>query len=97
MVTLKLLPDLPCQTPIYNGSQFDIHIDNVMEYSQKAVEGTGDMVEIDELNHATLLYNMFSRYSKDQIYTYVGPILLAVNPFKNVDQLYTSEKVESYK
>ena len=49
------------------------------------------MVEIDELNHATLLYNLYKRYTKDEIYTYVGPILLAMNPFKNLDYLYTEE------
>jgi len=42
------------------------------------------MVEIDELNNATLLYNLFKRYEKDEIYTYVGPILLAMNPFKMI-------------
>lgn len=49
------------------------------------------MVEIDELNHATLLYNLYKRYVKDEIYTYVGPILLGMNPFKNLDYLYTEE------
>lgn len=42
------------------------------------------MVEIDELNHATLLHNLFKRYCKDEIYTYVGPVLLAMNPFKSL-------------
>jgi len=55
-----------------------------MDYSQKSEEGLSDMVEIDELNNATLLYNLFKRYEKDEIYTYVGPILLAMNPFKMI-------------
>lgn len=54
------------------------------------------MVEIDELNHATLLYNMFNRYMRDDIYTYVGPILLAMNPFKNLDGIYTEQRVKEY-
>lgn len=44
------------------------------------------MVEIDELNHATLMHNLCSRYLKDEIYTYVGPIILAMNPFKSLDK-----------
>ncbi len=48
------------------------------------------MVDIDELNHATLLQNLEARYNRDEIYTYVGPIILAVNPFMNLnDRLYT--------
>ena len=42
------------------------------------------MVEIDELNSASLLYNLGNRYAKDEIYTYVGPILLVLNPFKAI-------------
>jgi myosin heavy subunit len=46
--------------------------------------------DIDELNHATLLQNLEARYNRDEIYTYVGPIILAVNPFMNLnDRLYT--------
>jgi myosin heavy subunit len=40
------------------------------------------MTELDELNHATVLRNLYTRYLKDEIYTYVGETLLAVNPFK---------------
>ena len=62
-----------------------------MEYSASSEKGIADMVDIDELNHATLLYNLFKRYTKNEIYTYVGPILLAMNPFKSMDHLYTEE------
>jgi len=67
-----------------------------MEYSSRAEEGIQDMVDIDELNHATLLYNLFKRYEHDEIYTYVGPILLAMNPFKRMPQLYVEEEVRKY-
>lgn len=54
------------------------------------------MVEIDELNHATLLHNMRSRYQNNEIYTYVGPILLAMNPFKAMPHLTNNETVAMY-
>lgn len=56
------------------------------------------MVDIDELNHATLLQNLEARYNRDEIYTYVGPIILAVNPFMNLnDKLYTDAQMDMYK
>jgi myosin V len=56
------------------------------------------MVDIDELNHATLLQNLEARYNRDEIYTYVGPIILAVNPFMNLnDKLYTDPQMDMYK
>lgn len=45
------------------------------------------MVEIDELNPASLLFNLMTRYKRDDIYTYVGPILLVLNPFKAIPHL----------
>ena len=56
-----------------------------------ADKGIADMIDIDELNHATILWNLYKRYQKDEIYTYVGPTLLAVNPFKNMNHKYPTD------
>lgn len=69
---------------------FETKVELTLDYSQNAIAGLPDMVDIDELNHATLLQNLEARYNRDEIYTYVGPIILAVNPFMNLnDKLYT--------
>ena len=57
-------------------------------FSSLAYQGYGRMLDIDELNHATILWNLYKRYIVDDIYTYVGPTLLAVNPFKRMDKKY---------
>jgi myosin heavy subunit len=49
------------------------------------------MVEIDELNPASILYNLMTRYRRDEIYTYVGPILLVLNPFKAIEGINDEE------
>lgn len=54
------------------------------------------MIDIDELNHATVLYNIYKRYINDDIYTYVGPTLLAVNPFKNMSKKYPPSCINDY-
>jgi myosin-5 len=68
-----------------------------MDYSLAADKGIKDMIDIDELNHATILYNLFRRYEQDDIYTYVGPTLLAVNPFKDMGAKYPATLIEDYK
>ena len=90
-LVLKLTPDEQpyCKIQEYLAPSFEVPIDRTMEYSASSEKGIADMVEIDELNHATLLFNLFRRYSNNEIYTYVGPILLAMNPFKDMDHLYT--------
>lgn len=61
-----------------------------------AEAGLNDMVEIDELNPATLLFNMSQMYSRYDIFVYVGPILLVMNPFKALPALATAELKAEY-
>lgn len=49
------------------------------------------MINMEILNDAELLYNLLVRTKKNIIFTYVGPTLLAVNPFKYFLELYTPE------
>lgn len=41
-----------------------------------------DLCQLPDLTERTLLENLKARFEKDLIYTYVGSILIAVNPFK---------------
>ncbi|XP_043204148.1 unconventional myosin-VI-like isoform X1 [Amphibalanus amphitrite] len=55
-----------------------------------------DNCALMNLNEATLLNNVRLRYGRDAIYTYVANILLAVNPYKDMRQLYSSEVIKKY-
>lgn len=46
------------------------------------------MVNLEIINDAELLVNLAIRYKNDLIFTYVGPTLLVVNPFKPVPPLF---------
>ncbi|GFS73987.1 myosin heavy chain 95F [Trichonephila clavipes] len=48
------------------------------------------------LNEATLLNNIRLRYKRDQIYTYVANILIAVNPYFEIKNLYSSATISKY-
>lgn len=41
-----------------------------------------DLCQLPDLNEQTLLDNLRARFLAGHIYTYVGSILIAVNPFK---------------
>ncbi|CAG0922973.1 unnamed protein product [Notodromas monacha] len=49
------------------------------------------------LNEATLLNNVRLRYLKDKIYTYVGNILVAVNPYNDIQDLYSTQSISRYR
>ena len=58
-------------------------------------QGFEDMVEMEHFNEAELLQNVFHRYNLNQIFTYVGPTLLVVNPYVRIPELYT-EQIKSH-
>lgn len=86
-----------CVTAEYKKTSFTVEIRRTLDFSKVSEQGVADMVEIDELNSASLVYNLATRYRKKQIYTYVGPILLALNPFGPVEGVTGPEVVARYK
>jgi len=44
-----------------------------------------NLIKLANLNEPSILNAVCMRYKRDQIYTYTGPILIAVNPFKSID------------
>ena len=54
-----------------------------------------DLCNLPDLNERTLLENIESRFKNSNIYTYVGSILIAVNPFKFFP-IYNPKYVKMY-
>ncbi|CAB3980876.1 unconventional myosin-IXa-like [Paramuricea clavata] len=67
------------------GFQFDAH-SNVDD---------DDLCRLPDLNEQTLLEKLFQRFERGKIYTYVGEILIAVNPYKFFP-IYNPKYIEAY-
>ncbi|XP_052526541.1 myosin-IIIa-like isoform X2 [Tympanuchus pallidicinctus] len=63
---------------------------------QRGVGVAGDLAALAELDEASLLGALRDRFLRQQIYTDVGDILIAVNPFQPL-QLYGREVSEQYR
>ncbi|XP_073224429.1 myosin-15-like [Cicer arietinum] len=59
--------------------------------------GVEDMTRLAYLNEPGVLYNLRRRYALNDIYTYTGSILIAVNPFTKLPHLYNNHMMEQYK
>ncbi|KAH9653101.1 Myosin-15 [Citrus sinensis] len=59
--------------------------------------GVDDMTKLTYLNEPGVLYNLERRYALNDIYTYTGSILIAVNPFTKLPHLYNVHMMEQYK
>ncbi|KAJ9564948.1 hypothetical protein OSB04_000914 [Centaurea solstitialis] len=74
---------------------------NLSKIYSKDVEaplgGVDDMTKLSYLHEPGVLQNLATRYQLNEIYTYTGNILIAVNPFKKLDHLYGVSMMERYK
>ncbi|TXG72473.1 hypothetical protein EZV62_001052 [Acer yangbiense] len=59
--------------------------------------GVDDMTKLAYLHEPGVLQNLRCRYDMNEIYTYTGNILIAVNPFRRLPHLYDSQAMEQYK
>ncbi|KAH0778061.1 hypothetical protein KY290_009472 [Solanum tuberosum] len=59
--------------------------------------GVDDMTKLSYLHEPGVLQNLKTRYELNEIYTYTGNILIAINPFQKLAHLYDSHMMQQYK
>ncbi|XP_077989590.1 unconventional myosin heavy chain 6-like [Glandiceps talaboti] len=57
--------------------------------------GIPDMTIISDIDEKSINENLKTRFHRDEIYTYTGNILVAVNPYKRL-AIYDEEKIATY-
>ncbi|CAM9949155.1 unnamed protein product [Bubo scandiacus] len=56
----------------------------------------GDLVLLDPLTEESLLQTLQERFRRSHIYTYIGDVVISVNPYRPLP-IYTPEKVQEYR
>ena len=56
-----------------------------------------DLIKLQYVNRPAILHTLRSRFMNDQIYTSIGQILVALNPFKWIKGIYDTDVKEKYK
>ncbi|KAH0931813.1 hypothetical protein HID58_008930 [Brassica napus] len=81
-----------------NGKTVVAKIANVFPKDTEAPPGgVDDMTKLSYLHEPGVLNNLAMRYELNEIYTYTGNILIAVNPFQRLPHLYDTHMMEQYK
>ncbi|XP_066063374.1 unconventional myosin-Ia [Chamaea fasciata] len=58
-------------------------------------EAVADLVLLDPLTEESLVQTLQERFRRHDIYTYIGNVVISVNPYQSLP-IYTPEKVEEY-
>ncbi|XP_015889296.3 myosin-17 isoform X1 [Ziziphus jujuba] len=81
-----------------NGKTLTTNISKVFPKDTEAPPGgVDDMTKLSYLHEPGVLHNLATRYELNEIYTYTGNILIAVNPFQRLPHLYDTHMMEQYK
>ncbi|KAG5232665.1 myosin [Salix suchowensis] len=59
--------------------------------------GVDDMTKLSYLHEPGVLENLKTRYELNEIYTYTGNILIAINPFQRLPHIYDGHMMQQYK
>ena len=62
----------------------------------KKEKGVNDFVLLDKVAEDEFLKNLQVRYEDDSIYTFIGTVVVSVNPYKHLN-IYTKELIELYR
>ncbi|XP_033899889.3 unconventional myosin-Ib-like isoform X5 [Acipenser ruthenus] len=58
--------------------------------------GLGDMVLLEPLTEESFIENLRKRFDHNEIYTYIGSVVISINPYRSLP-IYTPDKVEEYR
>ncbi|KAG9382037.1 Myosin heavy chain [Pyrenophora tritici-repentis] len=68
----------------------------VFETTKKKEVGVSDLTLISKISNEAINENLKKRFENGEIYTYIGHVLVSVNPFRDLG-IYTDQVLESYK
>ncbi|GIX62412.1 myosin H [Babesia caballi] len=82
----------------YNGEQLTVPLEDCLNVDvMNAPLDTHDLVKLPHANSAVVLDILRTRFMADCIYTYAGKLLIVLNPFKLIPNLYGPAVIERYR
>jgi len=81
---------LPC------GDVYKMTSCNATRVADQDDDGVDDILKLKEFSEMSLIHSLRVRYARDEIYTFVGPILISINPYKWLKDMYSEQAMLDY-
>lgn len=75
---------------------YRLQCEGLRDVKPEAKLGVPDILDLNDFSEMSLLQTLRSRYDLDKVYTFVGTILISVNPYKWIKGLYAEGKMLEY-
>ena len=79
-----------------SGDVYKVPAAGVSKVTDQDDEGVDDILRLKEFSEMSLIHTLRVRYARDDIYTFVGPILISINPYKWFKDLYSEQTMVEY-
>ena len=73
-----------------------LYADGILTVKPEAQAGVPDILDLNDFSEMSLLTTVRARYLRDEVYTFVGPILISINPYKWNHNLYSEANMIHY-
>ncbi|GAB2253795.1 hypothetical protein Droror1_Dr00021604 [Drosera rotundifolia] len=96
LVTIQSTSGEESHVQLPAGNVFVVATADLLPANPSILEGVGDLIQLSYLNGPSVLHNLQHRYSHDMIYSKAGPVLIAINPFKEM-HIYGNNYITAYR
>jgi len=79
-----------------NGDVFKMPGSAIVKVTEQDDSGVDDILRLRDFSEMSLIHSLRVRYARDDIYTFVGPILISINPYKWFRDLYNVQTMSEY-
>jgi myosin heavy subunit len=79
-----------------DGEVHRMRADSLKRVAPQDLQGVTDILQLNDFSEMSLLHTLRVRYERDEVYSFVGPILISINPYKWIPDLYEETTMLKY-
>ena len=96
VISLLVIADVSFPSLFLSFQVHRLKAEGILTVKPEAQVGVADILDLNDFSAMSLLTTLRARYQRDEVYTFVGPILISINPYKWNHALYSEANMIHY-